>query len=108
MAVLMFWNLDGRQNAVALRDLCRSFDVDVLLLAEEPAPTVEFMAALNGPPGTPRPLWELPHLESRVRAFTRYPPQCVSLAFDDSHVKMLHLRPPIGAPLLIVAAHLPS
>jgi hypothetical protein len=108
MAVLLFWNLGGRQDAVALRDLCRTHDVDVLLLAEAAAPSIEFMATLNGPPGTPRPLWELPHLESRIRAFTRYPPQCISPAFDDSHVKMLHLRPPIGPPLLIVAAHLPS
>jgi hypothetical protein len=28
--------------------------------------------------------------------------------FDDGHVKMLELRPPIGVSLLIVAAHLPS
>jgi hypothetical protein len=108
MAVLLFWNLGGRQDAVALRDLCRAHDVDVRLLAEAAAPSIEFMTTLNGPPGTPRPLWELPHLESRIRAFTRYPPQCISPAFDDSHVKMLHLRPPIGLPLLIVAAHLPS
>lgn len=108
MAVLMFWNLGGRQNATAIHDLCQAYDVDVLLLAEAAAPSTEFMAALNGPRGTPRPLWELPHLESRIRAFTRYPPQCVSPAFDDAHVKILHLRPPIGRPLLIVAAHLPS
>jgi len=43
MAVLMFWNLRGRQNAVALRDLCRTYDVDVLLLAEATAPSIEFM-----------------------------------------------------------------
>ena len=54
MAVLLFWNLGGRQNAGALRDLCRAYDVDVLLLAEAAAPSMEFMATLNGPPGTPR------------------------------------------------------
>jgi hypothetical protein len=47
-------------------------------------------------------------LASRVRAFTRYAPGRLVPAFDDPHVKMLHLHPPIGLPLLIVAAHLPS
>jgi hypothetical protein len=28
--------------------------------------------------------------------------------FDDGHVKVLEFRPPVGVPLLIVAAHLPS
>ncbi len=53
-------------------------------------------------------LWELPRLGSRIRAFTRYAPGMLEPAFDDRHVKMVHLRPPIGMPLLIVAAHLPS
>jgi hypothetical protein len=108
MAVLMFWNVGRRANAEAIGELCREYDVDILLLAEAETPSGPLVTAINGTTGLTQTLWELPRRESRIRAFTRYSPGYLQPAFDDRHVKMLQLNPPIGLSLLIVAAHLPS
>jgi hypothetical protein len=108
MAVLMFWNIAGRDNHAAIGYLCREHGVDILMLAEAEKAPGALAADINRASGATRVLWELPRLGSRIRAFTRYAPGFLEPAFDDSHVKMLHLRPPIGRPILIVAAHLPG
>jgi exonuclease III len=108
MAVLMFWNTGRTATGTAIGQLCRAHDVDILLLAEAEIPSARLTTEINEVTGPTRTLWELPRLESRVRAFTRYPPGSLKPAFDDGHVKMLELRPPVGVPLLIVAVHLPS
>jgi hypothetical protein len=108
MAVLMFWNVGGMTGGEAIGHLCRDHDVDILLLAEAETTSARLTTEINGAKDSTGIFWELPHLESRIRAFTRYAPGCLEPVFDDGHVKMLHLRPPVGLPLLIVAAHLPS
>jgi hypothetical protein len=108
MAVLMFWNTGRTASSEAIGRLCREHDVDILLLAEAETASPLLAAEINRAGGLTRTLWELPRLGSRIRAFTRYAHQFLEPAFDDRHVKMLHLRPPIGRPLLIVSAHLPS
>jgi Endonuclease/Exonuclease/phosphatase family len=108
MAVLMFWNVGRAGNGAAIGHLCRQHDIDILLLAEADVPSAQLTTEINDASAATRMLWELPHLGSRVRALTRYAPGYVAPVFDDGHVKMLHLHPPIGVPLLIVAAHLPS
>jgi exonuclease III len=108
MTVLMFWNIGRQDNHAAIGQLCREHDVDILLLAEGETAPAALAADINDAAGLTRMLWELPRLGSRIRAFTRYAPGFLEPAFDDPHVKMLHLRPPIGVPLLIVSAHLPS
>jgi endonuclease/exonuclease/phosphatase family metal-dependent hydrolase len=108
MAVLMFWNVGRRDNREAIGRLCRDHDVDLLLLAEAEAGPADMASGMNRLAGWDRGLWELPRRVSRVRAFTRYPPDHVRPAFDDPNVKILELRPPVGRPLPIVAVHLPS
>jgi endonuclease/exonuclease/phosphatase family metal-dependent hydrolase len=108
MAVLIFWNVARRANPGAIARLCLEYGVDILLLAEAEDAAAGLATEINEAAGWTRMLWELPRLESRVRAFTRYPPGYALPAFDDRHVKMLNLTPPIGVPMLIVAAHLPS
>jgi endonuclease/exonuclease/phosphatase family metal-dependent hydrolase len=108
MVALMFWNTNGRDAGEAVGELCRAHDVDILLLAETETASARLVTQINGVTGRARTFWELPHLESRVRALTHFPPGMVQPAFDDGQVKMLELRLPIGPALLIVAAHLPS
>lgn len=108
MLVLMFWNCGGRGDGAIIGALCRQHDVDILLLAEVETDSAQLVTDINGSRGLKPALWELPRGNSRVRAFTRFTPDAVTPAFDDRHVKMLDLRPPIGPPILIVAAHLPS
>jgi hypothetical protein len=108
MAVLMFWNIGKRDNSTAIGQLCREHNVDILLLAEAETAPAALASDINRSGDLGRMLWELPRLGGRIRAFTRYAPGFLEPAFDDRHVKMLHLRPPIGLPLLIVSAHLPS
>jgi exonuclease III len=108
MVALMFWNTGGRDNHAAVGQLCREYDVDVLLLAEAEKASPTLATDINTAANLTRELWELPRRESRIRAFTRYSAESIKPAFDDGHVKMLRLTPPIGVPLLIVAVHLPS
>ena len=108
MTVVMFWNTGKTATGETIGQLCQENDVDLLLLAETETPSARLTTEINGATASTRTIWELPRLESRVRAFTRYAPGLVKPVFDDAHVKMLHLTPPIGFPLLIVAAHLPS
>ena len=92
MAVLMFWNVNKRGNGEAIGQLCREHDVDVLLLAEAETPSARLTTEINDATGSRRMMWELPHLGSRVRAFTRFTPGLLESVFDDGgHVKILHL-----------------
>ena len=80
-----------------------------LLLAEAETQSAHLVEEVNAAMGSARPLWELlPHSGNRIRAFTRYAPTILRPVSDSSYVKMLHLQPTIGLPILIVAAHLPS
>lgn len=106
MAVLLFWNVGERDAASAIAALCREHDVDVLILAEASMRMVELMRHLNRGDGAP--FWEFNPVPSRVRLVTRYPSSCLQQVFDDGQVSIRNLRPPIGAEVLIVAAHLPS
>lgn len=108
MAVLMFWNIGRTAGGEAIGNLCRENDVDILLLAEAEIPSARLTTEINQVTDSTRTIWELPHLGSRIRALTRFATGYVEPVFDDGHVKMLHLRPPVGLPLLIVAVHLPS
>ena len=106
MASLMFWNVGRQEAGDAIGALCREHGVDVLLLAETPTETATLLRHLNGS-GRAR-YWEYRPVESRVRLFTRYPRRALSMVFDDGHVSIRGLRPPVGLQILIVAAHLPS
>lgn len=106
MAVLLFWNVGGSEVGSAIAELCTEHDVDVLILAEAAMGTVEMVHHLNR--GTGAPFWEFRPVDSRVRLITRYPTSCLQQVFDDGRVSIRNLRPPIGAEVLIVAAHLPS
>lgn len=108
MAVLMFWNIGKRDNAHAIGQLCQLHDVDILLLAEAEIPSARLTVTLNDFHVGTGAMWELPRRGSRIRAFTRYAPGYIEGVFDDGRVKFLHLRPPIGQPLLITATHLSS
>ena len=108
MTVFAFWNVARRASGEAIGRLCHDHDVDVLLLAEADGAPADLAHVINRVGDPSRPLWEVQRFESRLRAFTRFAPGCLTPAFDDRHVKMMHLRPPIGRQVLVVAAHLPS
>ncbi len=108
MVTFMFWNTGGRDIGEIIGHLCREYDADMLLLAESETSSARLVTEINGVADAIGTFWELPRRESRIRAYTRYAPSMVHPTFDDGHVKMLDLRPPVGVPVLIVAAHLPS
>ncbi len=103
MAALMFWNTNGRDTGQAVGELCREHEVDLLLLAETETASARLVTQINDVTGTERTFWELPHLESRIRALTHFPPGMVRPVFDDGQVKMLELVVPThiaGRPIL--------
>ena len=106
MAVLMFWNVGRSDAAAAIAAVCRERDPDIVILAEAAMSTGDLLRHLNA--GDEAPFWEFRPVPSRVRILTRYPRACIRQVFDDGHVSIRDLRPPIGAALLIVGVHLPS
>jgi hypothetical protein len=106
MAVFMFWNLGRSEVAARVASLCHLHEVDILVLAEAPERRGELIRRLNDGKRVYREF--MPDVARRVRIFSRYPESSLTPVFDDSHISIRHLHPPVGAQVLIVAAHLPS
>jgi hypothetical protein len=105
---ILFWNVANQPDASAIGWLCRERDIDILLLVEAGDASAILATKINDASGLRQSYWELPRAGSRVRALTRYTPGALVPSFDDGHVRILHLEPTIGVPLLLVVVHLPS
>lgn len=108
MATFLFWNLNKRPLLNQVATLCHEHKIDVLILAESGLSTVELLEALNG---GQRSQFKVPSFvppSSRLSFFIRYPQRSFKPVYDDGHVSIRRLIPPIGFEILVVAVHLPS
>lgn len=107
MAMFLFWNLNRRPLLHQVAALCHEHNVDVLILAESRLSTVELLGVLNS---GQRSQFRLPSFAppSRLSFFIRYPRRSLKPVYDDGHVAIRRLIPPIGFEILVVAVHLPS
>lgn len=55
-----------------------------------------------------QPYLEITQGSSRLKFFSRLPLQCIVPIFDDGHTALRLVKPPLGSPILVAAAHLRS
>lgn len=107
MATFLFWNINRRPLLHQVATLCHEHRVDVLILAESGLSTEELREVLNS---GQRSQFRVPSFAplSRLSFFIRYPRRSLKPVYDDGHVAIRRLVPPVGFEILIVAVHLPS
>jgi hypothetical protein len=103
----MFWNVKKGQAIPYVQQACADNNVDILILAEDSDDKFQTSIAINKLDGY-SVYNEYKPVESKLRLFTRMPIDSFSIVHDDRRVSIRLFTPPVGIPLLIVAAHLPS
>lgn len=108
MATLLFWNLNKKDLVKEVTNLCKTYDVDILMLAELSVSDVAVLSSLNFENN--RTYFALfNNLSSRLKFFFRYPPECIEPVSDEGgYISIRKLSPPIGNSLLIAGVHLSS
>jgi hypothetical protein len=103
---LAFWNVAGNVAPVTVAAFAHESDADILILAENKTPVQDLVLALNA--GVKRYYFPDAVRPGRLTIFTRFLPDPEILICDATDISIRHFRPPIGEPILVVAAHLPS
>lgn len=107
MPVIMFWNVQKGKAVPYIQQACADNNVDILILAEDDDDNFQTSIAINKIDGYSI-YYEYRPVDSKLRFFTRMPLNSFSPISDDRRASMRLFTPPVGLPLLIVAAHLPS
>lgn len=106
MPVILFWNVGRSDIRDPLSWLCRRYSVDVIVLAEFTGSLNALLQALNGE--TDAPFVQSVTAPNHLQVLTRLGIDKVIPVDDSERISIRHLRPPVGAPLLLVGVHLPS
>ena len=111
MALLIFWNTNGRDNGMAIGHLCREYDVDIVLLAETETGSARLVTEVNRGCASGRGEHSGNCRDGRAAIRGTHPlsarhgPATVRRRSRENAGIAAADRP---VPLLIVAAHLPS
>jgi hypothetical protein len=107
MVAFLFWNVANRPALDLIASACRSYRVDLLILAECDLECGSVLHAVND--GRSEAFYQevLPQ-HRRVRLFSSLPGGAVHRLFDGLRISICALRRPLGPELLVAAAHLPS
>lgn len=108
MASFMFWNVKKTSDPSLIAAACREHRVDVAMLAECEVPSANLVAAINRQSTADQTYYEVASLAVSLRFVTRFPVGSISPVSDDRRLTILHLKPPVGTPTLIVVVHVPS
>jgi len=106
MARFLFWNIAKQPIAEEISAACRENSVDVLVLAESALTDAELLLALNN--DSERTYVSPFNPSAKLKFFTRYPHDRMSLVIDEGGVSARLIRPPVGVEVLLIAVHLPS
>jgi len=106
MLRIMFWNA-GRAPLDAIAQIAESERVDILALAEPAHTLTSYLLALNGRNDRP-PFLASPSHCRRISLYARLPGESLSTVSDSQHMTIRLITLPIGAPFLLVCAHLRS
>ncbi len=106
MLRIMFWNA-GRAPVHAIAHVAESERVDILVLAEPAHTTASYLVALNGQEGRSTFHANLSHCP-RIVLYSRLTREHLSTVSDSHHMTIRLVTLPIGAPFLLVCAHLRS
>ncbi|MBZ9817448.1 endonuclease/exonuclease/phosphatase family protein [Mesorhizobium sp. CA7] len=107
MVAILFWNVGQADDPNPIAEACYENDIDILLLAECPIPSTKLVTAINNSRSS-QMFFEHVVGYPTVRFFTRLPSSSVTSLSDGRRFSIREVTPPIGNPILIAAAHLPS
>jgi len=106
MPVLAFWNIHKNVTAERISAFAHERDVDILVLAENETPVFELCRVLNT--GAKRLYFPDIGQSPRLTILTRFRVDHTCLVRDSHGVAIRHYQMPLGASILLVAAHLSS
>ncbi|MDQ6827790.1 MAG: hypothetical protein M3081_02880 [Gemmatimonadota bacterium] len=102
----LFWNLNRRPLKDQLAAAVAELAVDVLILAENPVPSVELLTHLNR---SLRPKFAYPRIPiDRLTILARLPRRSLVPVLDSPGIAIRRLRAPLGPEILLVSVHLAS
>lgn len=108
MAKILFWNTNKKELSKIIAQICREYDIDILILAEPGMDDVMLQKHLKNETQT---VYIAPfnELSSRnIKFFFRYPTESIKPISDSYGVSIRELRSPLASPMLIAAVHLSS
>lgn len=108
MTTFLFWNINKKLLIKEIDNLCRIYDVDILILAESNISDVKILSTINlDNERTYLALYN--NLSRRIKFFFRYPPESIQPVADEGgYISIRRLSPPIGNDILIAGIHLAS
>lgn len=107
MVAILFWNVGQTDDPTTIAEACSENDIDILLLAECLIPSAKLVTAINSL-RSKQMFFEHAIGYPTVRFFTRLPSTSITSVSDGRRFSIREVAPPIGSPILIAAAHLPS
>jgi hypothetical protein len=108
MPVFMFWNVKKMDLSNLISVACAEHSVDMLILSECTTDEARLTYRLN------RDNSEKAYTEYKitrtgyVRLITSFPEYLIDPIYDNARVSIRNLRLPVGRPILLISAHLPS
>ena len=100
---LLFWNINKKPLLDEIKWLCDFYDVDILILAENPMKNLDVQAKLNE---NVRRLFEIPFSSSkRISLYSRY---TFNLIADNEWGTIGKIIHPIGFEILLISVHISS
>ena len=106
MLTFLFWNTNRKPVTGLIARLVEEHRVDVLMLAESGAGTVEMLRKLNE--NAPDFHYAPSRAPTAVEVFTRFSGAFLKPTFDSGRVSIRRLALPARAELLLAMVHLPS
>jgi hypothetical protein len=106
MPRFLFWNLNNKLVPHLVKEVTRSNDVDVLVLAECEIPVGAILTELNAE--TPDFQFAPDRQCERIRVFTRFHSGFLAPIFESDRYSIRRLRLPLRDEILIAMVHLPS
>ncbi|AUT03445.1 hypothetical protein CLI64_25215 [Nostoc sp. CENA543] len=107
MTTFLFWNINKKPLIKEISNLCRIYDVDILILAESNISDVDILLNINS--GKERVYLALFNiLSTRIKFYFRYPSECVEPVADEGYISIRRLSPPVGNDILVAGIHLSS
>jgi endonuclease/exonuclease/phosphatase (EEP) superfamily protein YafD len=106
MISIMFWNVGGEPRPTQISDLARTYQVDVLLLAEFVDEPADLLRSLN----TTDAIYSYaPGRENtRISIFAKFDETFVATTYETDRLTVRRLNPPGIDELLLAVVHFPS
>lgn len=110
MLTLFFWNLNKKPLLSEIAEICRRYEVDILVLAEFSLSLAnDLLLELNREISPSDPVYIFQYAPNpKVAFFHRYTPERMKNVLDEGGISIKEVFPPLSNSFLLVGVHLPS